>query len=74
MRKKFDKRKNPISLAKEKQQMLFASHRRMKLFPYYNYNHVSEVKIQELLTSLWMKGIYIYPLTAIFFLGTSYIQ
>lgn len=54
--------------------MLFASHRRMKLFPYYNYNHVSEVKIQELLTSLWMKGIYIYPLTAIFFLGTSYIQ
>lgn len=74
MTKKLDKRKNPISLAKEKQEMLFVSHSRMKLFPYHNYNHLSEVKTQESLSPLWRKGISIYPLTATLFLGTSYMQ
>lgn len=46
---KLDKSKNIIFLAKEEQQKLFASHRRIKLFPYHYHNHLSEVRTQEML-------------------------
>lgn len=66
MRIYLDKRKNPISLTKKKEEMLFASHGRIKPFPYHNYNHVSKDTI--IVTILWRKGISIYLLTATFFL------
>lgn len=46
---KLDNRKNAIFLAKEKHEKLFDSQRKMRLFPYQNYNHLSKVKTWGLL-------------------------